>query len=52
MKELYMKSLQMIKDNKVKTKKEYTKLAQKEGLLIAETLEYLSNKKIEELVQS
>jgi len=52
MEELYLKSIQRIKETKVRTKEEYAKLAKKEGLLIAETIEYLSNIKFEELAQS
>ena len=50
MKEAYEKSLQMIKENDIKDLKEYTKLAKKENLLSATSLEYISRKSFNNLI--
>lgn len=52
MKELYLKSLQKIKELKISDRKEYTKIAKKENLLLPDTLEYISNRKFEELIMN
>lgn len=44
MKEAYLKSLQKIKENKITNLKDYTRLAKKEKLLSATSLEYISRK--------
>lgn len=49
MKELYLKSLQRIKN--VKSEKEYIALIEKENLLLIPTLEFMSGKKFEELLK-
>lgn len=49
MRELYIKSLQMIKSRKIKDRNEYIKIAKEENLLLPDSLEYISNKKFEEL---
>ena len=51
MKEAYEKSLQMIKEFKITNLKEYTKLAKKENLLSATSLEYISRKEFNNLVK-
>ena len=51
MKEAYKKSLQMIKENNIKDLKEYTKLAKKENLLTATSLEYISRKEFYNLIK-
>lgn len=50
MKELYKKSLQKIKELRIKSREEYIEVARKENLLLPDSLEYISNKKFEELV--
>lgn len=50
MKELYLKSLQKIKELKLKNREEYIKIAKEEDLLLPDSLEYISSKKFEELV--
>ena len=45
MKEAYEKSLILIKENKIRTEKEYMKLAKEHFLLSSTTLKLLSNKK-------
>lgn len=50
MKELYLKSLQKIKELKIRDREEYIKIAKEENLLMPDSLEYISNKKFEELV--
>lgn len=49
--EAYLKSLQKIKEEKIKDIKEYTKLAQKENLLNATSLEYISRKAFNNLIK-
>ena len=51
MKEAYKKSLQMIKENNIKDIKEYTKLAKKENLLNPVSLEYISRKEFNNLIE-
>ena len=51
MKEAYLKSLQMIKENNINDLKEYTKLAKKENLLSATSLEYISRKEFNNLIE-
>ena len=51
MEEAYKKSLQMIKENNIKDLKEYTKLAKKENLLTATSLEYISRKEFYNLIK-
>lgn len=51
MKEAYNKSLQMIKESKIKTLKQYTKLAKKYNLLSATSLEYISRKEFNNLIR-
>ena len=51
MKSAYEKSLQMIKENNIKDVKEYTKLAKKEDLLSAPSLEYISRKEFYNLIE-
>ncbi len=50
-KEAYEKSLQMMKDKNIKNLKEYTKLAKKENLLSATSLEYISRKEFNNLIE-
>ena len=50
-KEAYEKSLQKIKENNITNKKDYTKLAKKENLLTATSLEYISRKKFYNLIK-
>lgn len=45
MKEMYIKSLQMIKELNVKNKKEYIKLVQNYRILNLESLKYISQTK-------
>ena len=45
MKEYYLKSLQMIKELKIKNKKEYNKLVSKYPILNAESLKFISQKR-------
>lgn len=50
MKELYQKSLQMIKElSKILTEKEWDKYAIQNNVLTAESLRYISNKSFNEL---
>ena len=49
--EAYLKSLQRIKEEKIKDIKEYTKLAKKENLLNATSLEYISRKEFNKLIK-
>ena len=51
MKEFYEKSLQKIKEKNIRTLKEYTELAKKEGLLSAESLKYITKKEFNELIK-
>lgn len=51
MKEAYLKSLQMIKEKKITNLKDYTKLAKKEKLLSATSLEYISRKEFSNLIK-
>ena len=51
MKEAYLKSLQMIKENNITNIKEYTKLAKEENLLNPVSLEYISRKSFDNLVK-
>ncbi len=50
--EAYLKSLQKIKEEKIKDIKEYTKLAKKENLLNATSLEYISRKDFNNLIKN
>ena len=50
-KEVYEKSLRMIKENNISNIKEYTKLAKKENLLTATSLEYISRKEFYNLIK-
>lgn len=50
-KEAYEKSLQMIKEKKITNIKEYTKLAKQENLLTATSLEYISKKEFNNLIE-
>ncbi len=47
MERAYEKSLQMIKERKIKSRKEYTKLVKENNLLSAICLEYISKKTIQ-----
>lgn len=51
MEEAYKKSLQMIKENNIKDLKEYTKLDKKENLLNPVSLEYVSKKEFNNLIE-
>ena len=51
MKEAYLKSLQMIKENNITNIKEYTKLAKEENLLNPVSLEYISRKEFNNLIK-
>ena len=51
MKEAYLKSLQRIKEKKITNLKDYTKLAKKENLLNATSLEYISRKEFNNLLK-
>ena len=51
MKEAYEKSLQMIKQNNITNIKDYTRLAKKENLLSAVSLEYISRKEFNNLLK-
>lgn len=51
MKESYLKSLQMIKEHDIKNINEYTKLAKEENLLNPVSLEYISRKEFNNLIQ-
>lgn len=51
MKEAYEKSLRMIKDKNIKNLKDYTKLAKEENLLSATSLEYISRKEFNDLLE-
>ena len=51
MKEAYEKSLQMIKQNNITNIKDYTRLAKKENLLNATSLEYISRKEFYNLIE-
>ena len=50
-KEAYLKSLRMMKKNDVKDIKEYTKLAKEENLLSVTSLEYISKKEFNNLLE-
>ena len=50
-KSAYKKSLQMIKEHNINDLKEYTKLAKKENLLSATSLEYISRKEFNNLLK-
>lgn len=50
-KEAYEKSLRMIKQNNITNIKEYTMLAKKENLLNATSLEYISRKEFNNLLE-
>jgi len=50
-KEAYEKSLRMIKEKNIKDIKDYTKLAKKENLLSATSLEYISRKEFNDLLE-
>lgn len=50
-KEAYEKSLQMIKEKNITDIKEYTKLAKKENLLSATSMEYISRKEFNNLIK-
>ena len=50
-KEAYLKSLQMIKEKSITDIKEYTKLAKKENLLSATSMEYISRKEFNNLIK-
>ena len=50
MKSAYKKSLQMIKENNITNIRDYTKLAKKENLLSATSLEYISSKEFNNLI--
>lgn len=51
MKKAYEKSLRMIKQNNITNIKEYTMLAKKENLLNATSLEYISRKEFNNLIE-
>ena len=51
MKECYLKSLQMIKECKIKNEKEYSKLLKNYLLLSIPSLEYMSGKIFEEIIE-
>lgn len=51
MKEAYEKSLRMIKENNITNIKDYTILAKKENLLSATSLEYISRKEFNNLIE-
>lgn len=50
-KQAYEKSLRMIKKKNIKNLKEYTSLAKQENLLSATSLEYISRKKFNNLIE-
>lgn len=50
--EAYIKSLQMIKENKITNKKEYAKLVKEHNLLNFVTLEYITRKKFRNIVKN
>ena len=50
-KKAYEKSLRMIKDKNIKNLKDYTKLAKEENLLSATSLEYISRKEFNNLIE-
>ena len=50
-KEAYEKSLRMIKEKNITNLKDYTKLAKKENLLNATSLEYISRKEFSNLIK-
>lgn len=50
-KEAYEKSLQKMKEKKIKNIKEYTALAKEENLLSATSLEYISRKEFNNLLK-
>lgn len=49
MKEYFEKSLQKIKELKIRTEKEWNKIAYKENLLSSESLKYISGISFEDL---
>ena len=51
MKSAYEKSLRMIKEKNITDIKEYTKLAKKENLLSATSMEYISRKEFNNLIK-
>lgn len=51
MKKAYEKSLQMMKDKRISNLKDYTRLAKKENLLSAVSLEYISRKEFNNLLK-
>ena len=51
MKSAYEKSLRMIKEKNITNIKEYTKLAKRENLLSATSLEYISRKEFNNLIK-
>ena len=51
MEEAYEKSLRMIKERNITNIKEYTKLAKQENLLTATSLEYISKKEFNNLIE-
>ena len=51
MKSAYEKSLQKIKEKKITNLKDYNKLAKKENLLNAISLEYISRKEFNNLIE-
>lgn len=50
-KEAYKKSLQMIKEKRIKNIKQYNKLAKENNLLSATSLEYISRKEFNNLIK-
>ena len=51
MEEAYKKSLQMIKEKRIKSLKQYNKLAKENNLLSATSLEYISRKEFNNLIK-
>lgn len=51
MEEAYIKAIQMIKEKKISNLKEYTTLAKEENLLTATSLEYISRKEFNNILE-
>lgn len=51
MEEAYIKSLQMIKEYKIKNEKEYNKLLKEHLILRSETLKFMTGKKFKEIIK-
>jgi len=51
MQEIFNKTIQQIKEQKIETTKEWNRYAVKHNLLSAETVMYLTNKRYSELIE-